>query len=137
MISRIFVKKITKSYFNKKDSFTIVDVAPKDYYKLPVIDKLYFTKNIMGFNKVLENIRPHDSIENILPDGTVCQCMIGNEFVYSLANLIQRWENMWWVENNTIINENAKYEKILMQIIKKAQKINGNYSRVIFVMEKS
>ena len=59
MISRILIKKIKKHGFGQKDSFTVIDVAPKEYYKLVKIDKLYFTKIILGFNKVLENIKPH------------------------------------------------------------------------------
>lgn len=138
MINRILVKKINKGKFGKKDSFTITDIAPKEYYKLPTIDKLYFTKNIMGFNKVLENIKPHDITKCILPDGTVYEKMLGNEFVISLSNIIKIWEKLFFTINfnDSYINDLANYGNILLKIIKNAEKI-GKKSKIIFVMEKN
>lgn len=132
MISRIFVKKIKKSCFGKKDSFTIIDIAPKEYYKLSNYDKLFFTQKIMGFKKVLENIKPHDSIDITLPDGTLCKNMVGDEFVYSLSMLYSIYEKMLFGVNK----EEIKYSNILLKIIKNAEKTT-HISRIIFVMEKN
>lgn len=137
MISRILIKKIKKHGFGKKDSFTIIDVAPKEYYKLVKIDKLYFTKIVLGFRKILENIKPHDNIVETMPDGTLCKTMVGNEFVLSLSNLIKIADSLYFPPNNNKENEeNSKYYNILHKIIQTVQK-HGYHNRVIFVLEKN
>ena len=110
MISRILIKKIKKHGFGKKDSFTIIDVAPKEYYKLVKIDKLYFAKIVLGFRKILENIKPHDNIVETMPDGTLCKTMVGNEFVLSLSELIKIADSLYFPPNSNKENEeNSKY----------------------------
>jgi hypothetical protein len=137
MISRILIKKIKKHGFGKKDSFTIIDVAPKEYYKLVKIDKLYFTKIVLGFRKILENIKPHDNIVETMPDGTLCKTMVGNEFVLSLSNLIKIADSLYFPPNSNKENEeNSKYYNILHKIIQTVQK-HGYHNRVIFVLEKN
>lgn len=134
MISRILIKKIKKHGFGKKDSFTIIDVAPKEYYKLVKIDKLYFAKIILGFRKILENIKPHDNIVETMPDGTLCKTMVGNEFVLSLSELIKIADSSYYPLK--IYEENFKYYNILHKIIQTVQK-HGYHNRVIFVLEKN
>jgi hypothetical protein len=134
MISRILIKKIKKHGFGKKDSFTIIDVAPKEYYKLVKIDKLYFAKIILGFRKILENIKPHDNIVETMPDGTLCKTMVGNEFVLSLSELIKIADSLYFPLK--IYEENFKYYNILHKIIQTVQK-HGYHNRVIFVLEKN
>ena len=137
MISRILIKKIKKHGFSKKDSFTIIDVAPKEYYKLVKIDKLYFAKIVLGFRKILENIKPHDNIVETMPDGTLCKTMVGNEFVLSLSDLIKIADSLYFPPNSTKENEeNYKYYNILHKIIQTVQK-HGYHNRVIFVLEKN
>lgn len=137
MISRILIKKIKKHGFSKKDSFTIIDVAPKEYYKLVKIDKLYFAKIVLGFRKILENIKPHDNIVETMPDGTLCKTMVGNEFVLSLSDLIKIADFLYFPPNSNKENEeNSKYYNILHKIIQTVQK-HGYHNRVIFVLEKN
>ena len=137
MISRILIKKIKKHGFSKKDSFTIIDVAPKEYYKLVKIDKLYFAKIVLGFRKILENIKPHDNIVETMPDGTLCKTMVGNEFVLSLSDLIKIADSLYFPPNSNKENEeNYKYYNILHKIIQTVQK-HGYHNRVIFVLEKN
>ena len=137
MISRILIKKIKKHGFSKKDSFTIIDVAPKEYYKLVKIDKLYFAKIVLGFRKILENIKPHDNIVETMPDGTLCKTMVGNEFVLSLSDLIKIADSLYFQPNSNKENEeNSKYYNILHKIIQTVQK-HGYHNRVIFVLEKN
>lgn len=137
MISRILIKKIKKHGFSKKDSFTIIDVAPKEYYKLVKIDKLYFAKIVLGFRKILENIKPHDNIVETMPDGTLCKTMVGNEFVLSLSDLIKIADSLYFLPNSNKENEeNSKYYNILHKIIQTVQK-HGYHNRVIFVLEKN
>ena len=137
MISRILIKKIKKHGFSKKDSFTIIDVAPKEYYKLVKIDKLYFAKIVLGFRKILENIKPHDNIVETMPDGTLCKTMVGNEFVLSLSDLIKIADSLYFPPNRNKENEeNSKYYNILHKIIQTVQK-HGYHNRVIFVLEKN
>lgn len=137
MISRILIKKIKKHGFSKKDSFTIIDVAPKEYYKLVKIDKLYFAKIVLGFRKILENIKPHDNIVETMPDGTLCKTMVGNEFVLSLSDLIKIADSLYFPPNSNKENEeNFKYYNILHKIIQTVQK-HGYHNRVIFVLEKN
>ncbi|UWF78966.1 MAG: hypothetical protein [Bacteriophage sp.] len=137
MISRILIKKIKKHGFGKKDSFTIIDVAPKEYYKLVKIDKLYFAKIVLGFRKILENIKPHDTIVETMPDGTLCKTMVGNEFVLSLSDLIKIADSLYFPPNSNKENEeNYKYYNILHKIIQTVQK-HGYHNRVIFVLEKN
>lgn len=137
MISRILIKKIKKHGFSKKDSFTIIDVAPKEYYKLVKIDKLYFAKIVLGFRKILENIKPHDNIVETMPDGTLCKTMVGNEFVLSLSDLIKIADSLYFPPNGNKENEeNSKYYNILHKIIQTVQK-HGYHNRVIFVLEKN
>lgn len=64
MISRILIKKIKKHGFSKKDSFTIIDVAPKEYYKLVKIDKLYFPPNSNKENE--ENSKYYNILHKII-----------------------------------------------------------------------
>lgn len=137
MISRILIKKIKKHGFGKKDSFTIIDVAPKEYYKLVKIDKLYFAKIVLGFRKILENIKPHDNIVETMPDGTLCKTMVGNEFVLSLSELIKIADSLYFLPNSNKENEeNSKYYNVLHKIIQTVQK-HGYHNRVIFVLEKN
>ena len=137
MISGILIKKIKKHGFSKKDSFTIIDVAPKEYYKLVKIDKLYFAKIVLGFRKILENIKPHDNIVETMPDGTLCKTMVGNEFVLSLSDLIKIADSLYFQPNSNKENEeNSKYYNILHKIIQTVQK-HGYHNRVIFVLEKN
>lgn len=137
MISRILIKKIKKHGFGKKDSFTTIDVAPKEYYKLVKIDKLYFGKIVLGFRKILENIKPHDNIVETMPDGTLCKTMVGNEFVLSLSELIKIADSLYFPPNSNKENEeNSKYYNILHKIIQTVQK-HGYHNRVIFVLEKN
>ena len=137
MISKILIKKIKKHGFSKKDSFTIIDVAPKEYYKLVKIDKLYFAKIVLGFRKILENIKPHDNIVETMPDGTLCKTMVGNEFVLSLSDLIKIADSFYFPPNSNKENEeNSKYYNILHKIIQTVQK-HGYHNRVIFVLEKN
>lgn len=137
MISRILIKKIKKHGFGKKDSFTIIDVAPKEYYKLVKIDKLYFAKIVLGFRKILENIKPHDTIVETMPDGTLCKTMVGNEFVLSLSDLIKIADSLYFPPNSNKENEeNYKYYNSLHKIIQTVQK-HGYHNRVIFVLEKN
>lgn len=137
MISKILIKKIKKHGFGQKDSFTVIDVAPKEYYKLVKIDKLYFTKIILGFNKVLENIKPHDNIDKVLPDGTPCKTMVGNEFVLSLSDLIKKADAIYFPPNSNKENEeNSKYYNVLRKLIQTVEK-HGYHNRVIFVFEKN
>ena len=137
MISRILIKKIKKHGFSKKDSFTIIDVAPKEYYKLVKIDKLYFAKIVLGFRKILENIKPHDNIVEAMPDGTLCKTMVGNEFVLSLSDLIKIADSLYFPPNSNKENEeNSKYYNVLRKLIQTVEK-HGYHNRVIFVFEKN
>jgi len=133
----MLIKKIKKHGFEQKDSFTVIDVTPKEYYKLVKIDRLYFAKFILGFNKVLENIKPHDNFDEVLPDGTLCKTMVGNEFVISVSDLIKKVDTIYFPPNsNKEDEENFKYYNILCKLIQTVEE-HGYYNRVIFVFEKN
>lgn len=132
MITKILVKKIKKGRFGEKDVFLKIDITPTEYYKLNSYQKTYFTKIIMGLNKI--NIKPYDNSKFHLEDeyDTQYMRMVGNEFVFSYEKLLDIWEKNFWKPK---VKERQEYDEVLIKIIKNLQKEGKDY-RAIFILEK-